>query len=100
MPTPDPWLTDEGDVVPALDWAGMPEWEDVDLGLRLILARAEHSWTIKERDKSPRAFYCYDQHTTPYEAHAIIEKWLREKRSASREPVPAPAKETDHARSQ
>ena len=78
MPTPDPWLTDEGDVVPALDWAGMPEWEDVDLGLRLILARAEHSWTIKERDKSPRAFYCYDQHTTPYEAHAIIENWLRE----------------------
>ena len=72
----DPWLQD-GDVHPALKAAGMPEWtSDADEDCRLAVGRdAENVWWMVQCNGDDGL---EEQYTTPYEAHAIIEKWLRE----------------------
>ena len=77
---PDPWLTDEGDVVPALKIAGMPEWVGND-GCHRRLRQTKDGqcpiWFVDSRH--PRAEdWTPLREVTPHEAAALNEKWLRE----------------------
>ena len=71
----DPWLQD-GDVHPALKAAGMPEWtSDADEDCRLAVGRdAENVWWMVQCNGDDGL---EEQYTTPYEAAALNEKWLR-----------------------
>jgi len=77
---PDPWLTDEGDVVLALVVVKMIGWEDVGGKYRLVpgwRGMGRCVWDLIHQGSDGEGWY--PQHSlTDYEAGAIIARWLRE----------------------
>jgi len=83
---PDPWLTEDGELCPALVKAAMPEWKDGRDKFRLWHEVPPNSawptWRVQTWSRltaqSKKEWLPY-RDCTPYEAHALIEKDLREK---------------------
>jgi len=76
---PDPWLTDEGDVHPALKVAGMPEWVEAGNHYRFVFVKEGRPQWVIEYGSLSGEYWLPRHEASPHEAAAIIEKDQLEK---------------------